>query len=71
MMPMSPPPGAGPMPPEGPQGPSPEGGQNIEMQLVQLLRQAMMLAQKNGIDFKALVMKVVGSGEAPAAPPMP
>lgn len=45
------------------------GGQNIEMQLVQLLRQAMMLAQKNGINFADVVNKVMGGSSA--APPMP
>jgi hypothetical protein len=54
-----------------PGGESPSGGQ-IEAQLITLLKQAMQLAQKNGIDFKQLLMKVMGEGQGQApAPPMP
>lgn len=45
------------------------GNPQIKMQLVQLVKQAMMLAQKNGIDFKQILMEVMGGGGGGATPP--
>lgn len=77
MMPMTPPPAGQPTPPPtGAGGPSQTGSQDIEMQLVALLKQAASLAAKNGIDFASLVAKVLGGGPGGGttptpAPPMP
>jgi hypothetical protein len=50
--------------------PSPEEEGVTEEQLLAVLKQAKALADQNGMDFQALVMKVVG-GKSLSAPPPP
>jgi len=63
-------------PPSAPAPAEPQaGGEEVKTQLIQLLKQAAAVAAKNGIDFKALIMEVLGGGGQPSAPaprpPMP
>ncbi len=57
------------MPQSAPQ--PPQGGDNAEAQLVQLLTQAKAMAESKGIDFKAVVMQVMGAGSRLTPPPTP
>lgn len=55
---------------------APTGGndqQQIERQLIQLLRRAKQMAEANGVNFSAIVSQVEGSmeGVTPTTPPMP
>ncbi len=64
-MPMQDPTGGSPAPQSKPDP------KQIEAQLIQVLQQAAKLAEQNGIDFKGLLMKVMGggAGNSPDSPP--